>query len=812
MITGRNDFLDAHLSALGFDKSKVTCFKCREKGHFKRECKNQETSGAKNPFGKDDYYRKAIYQQITHQPHQQKDSQTAHGKMMEDANKKAYYGIIDQDDEKVTEGFSLDKYIPDDSNVKAFITQIIQKPELMKEWKAMISDEEKNQDKDSVSSEDSSTESSDDDEEIEQINVGKTHLSSDSFEFYFADKLKKLKERKAAKVLKEVKVVEKIVEVEKVLDVEKIVEVTKPCLTCLESCKQCVEKDERFSELEKLKEKLLFDVKNVKESYDVLNRTVNSLQKTNSEREDALKMMNATMMSKQKEINFYIEECAKWKQELESEKVENERIRRLLRSYTSSDYLIDRIYPTVAGLEAFKDDQKKPKEKKDTGKKQGINYNKCPPPIWEGYSPRKPNEEQLKKAVNINLESEITDVLPDNIDVTFTASDTDHESELIKRVVDKVLDKDEESESKSESKSSCFSVGSSSSSVRSSKTSGKRVYSIEFLLSKSNLNDETFEVAYTLNGSDKLYFDKEFPIFEMIKKVFKMTEINISVIKDLNLTEKPKKYISRVQQRINKKMGYNYGLEFRKKPNHNGNFKKKGLGFIPPENYKNEKISKNTKFVSRPSAEEEKKSSFWRQSNQEFLAEKKKNEVQRKETRTCFRCNEVGHIAWNCPLATKIKQEVSGKMKEVVVDKTEPPTEKFKVFKNSTYEVGECSKRFYRRSVKLDNQKWVVKKSDVKTDDDSDSTKSEESHIVKKSENSVPPMDDENFPPLRTENFKQKIGKVEISNQFYFEKNDLDVEKAFNGNVKKIFRKMIDGKVKGVKRFLCDKESNLHPN
>ncbi|KAF5813106.1 hypothetical protein HanXRQr2_Chr03g0094371 [Helianthus annuus] len=27
MITGRNDFLDAYLSSLGFDKSKVTCFK-----------------------------------------------------------------------------------------------------------------------------------------------------------------------------------------------------------------------------------------------------------------------------------------------------------------------------------------------------------------------------------------------------------------------------------------------------------------------------------------------------------------------------------------------------------------------------------------------------------------------------------------------------------------------------------------------------------------------------------------------------------------------------------------------------------------
>ena len=119
---------------------------------------------------------------------------------------------------------------------------------------------------------------------------------------------------------------------------------------------------------------------------------------------------------------------------MENEAAENERIRRLLQSYKGCDYLIDRIYPTVEGFEAFKDEQ--PKKKKDTGKKQGVCYNKCPPPIWEGYSPRKPNEEELKQAVNIKLESEITDVLPENIDITFTESDTDHESELIKRVVD----------------------------------------------------------------------------------------------------------------------------------------------------------------------------------------------------------------------------------------------------------------------------------------------------------------------------------------------------------------------------------------
>ncbi|KAJ0442729.1 putative transcription factor interactor and regulator CCHC(Zn) family [Helianthus annuus] len=398
-------------------------------------------------------------------------------------------------------------------------------------------------------------------------------------------------------------------------------------------------------------------------------------------------MMNAVMMTKQKAINFYIEESAKWKQELETEKIENERIRHLLQSYSSSDYLIARIYPTVAGMEAFQDD--KPK-KKDSGKKPTVSYNKCPPPIWEGYSPRKPNEEQLEKAVNIKLKTDTTDELPENIDVTFTSSDTDHESELIKKVLDQVLDTDEESESKYES-------GGSRSSVNGPKSSVKKAYSKEFLLSKSNLNDETFEVAYTLNDSDKLYSNKEFPIrsvrFDMIKKVFKMTEINISEIKDLNLNGKPKKYTSRVQQRLNKKKGYNSGSGFQKKPNHNRSYKKQGLGFIPPENYKNEKNSKTkTEFVSGGSAKDEQKKPFWRQSNQEFLAEKKRNGTgvfHPRENRTCFKCNEAGHIAWNCPKNAKTKQGVSEKMKEKVVD-VEPPTEKFKIFENSTYEVGEC--------------------------------------------------------------------------------------------------------------------------
>ncbi|KAJ0484963.1 putative transcription factor interactor and regulator CCHC(Zn) family [Helianthus annuus] len=67
-ITGKDDLREAATSQLGFDKSKVTCFRCREKGHFKRECTNREAAGRQDPFRNNDYHRKAIYHQVAQQP------------------------------------------------------------------------------------------------------------------------------------------------------------------------------------------------------------------------------------------------------------------------------------------------------------------------------------------------------------------------------------------------------------------------------------------------------------------------------------------------------------------------------------------------------------------------------------------------------------------------------------------------------------------------------------------------------------------------------------------------------------------------
>ncbi|MFS7999402.1 putative transcription factor interactor and regulator CCHC(Zn) family [Helianthus anomalus] len=52
---------------MGFAKAKVTCFKCKQKGHFKRECTNWEADDNVNPFH-EDYNKKAIYHRINEQP------------------------------------------------------------------------------------------------------------------------------------------------------------------------------------------------------------------------------------------------------------------------------------------------------------------------------------------------------------------------------------------------------------------------------------------------------------------------------------------------------------------------------------------------------------------------------------------------------------------------------------------------------------------------------------------------------------------------------------------------------------------------
>ncbi|KAF5777830.1 hypothetical protein HanXRQr2_Chr12g0540281 [Helianthus annuus] len=194
-------------------------------------------------------------------------------------------------------------------------------------------------------------------------------------------------------------------------------------------------------------------------------------------------------------------------------------------------------------------------------------------------------------------------------------------------------------------------------------------------------------------------------------------------------------------------------------------------------------------FVSGMSSEEEEKKGFWRQSNNEFLAKKqdemKKLVEQKKDTRTCFQFNTVGHITRDCSRAIQSKQGVSRKLKEKVVE-FEPPVDRNKLFKNSTFEIGECSNKFYNKRAKSDNKKRVVKKAAESSSDDSDRSKSEElssgdesdstqsdepqvvseSEAVLKVDKSVPTVNDEDFPLLRTKNYKRKLVKLKFLTNF----------------------------------------------
>ncbi|KAJ0636974.1 putative transcription factor interactor and regulator CCHC(Zn) family [Helianthus annuus] len=271
-ITGRDEFRGMATSPLGFDKSKVTCFRCKGKGHFKRECKNQESTGSQE---KSNYYQKSIFHQIGQQP-QQKEPQTAHGKMIEEANRKAYFGILDQSDKVVAQGFSWDKYIPSGTNPDlALVTRILDQNEDCQKRIPKFPDLGSDVDTDA---------------EEEYLSKCRKSIDPDSFNFFYADKVEMLNQKKIARLQKELdatklladekakteavktkdeataeiaiekiveveKVVEKIVEVEKLVEVEKIVEVER--VVEVEKIVEKIVEVDKLVEVEKIVEKVV---------------------------------------------------------------------------------------------------------------------------------------------------------------------------------------------------------------------------------------------------------------------------------------------------------------------------------------------------------------------------------------------------------------------------------------------------------------------------------------------------------------------------------------------------------------------------
>ncbi|MFS7950868.1 hypothetical protein Hanom_Chr07g00588241 [Helianthus anomalus] len=129
---------------------------------------------------------------------------------------------------------------------------------------------------------------------------------------------------------------------------------------------------------------LIHNMNRLKESYDVLNKSMNQYSKSSDEQEIAIKTLIGAFMTKQKIVNQYIEKCAELEQKLEAQRIKTERVNRLPKSYSCASYVIDLIYPTVEGMKEFAEETP---EVKNTGKKQSVDYTRCPPPLEENYSP-----------------------------------------------------------------------------------------------------------------------------------------------------------------------------------------------------------------------------------------------------------------------------------------------------------------------------------------------------------------------------------------------------------------------------------------
>ncbi|KAM0035954.1 hypothetical protein Hdeb2414_s0015g00452611 [Helianthus debilis subsp. tardiflorus] len=127
------------------------------------------------------------------------------------------------------------------------------------------------------------------------------------------------------------------------------------------------------------------------------------------------------------------------------------------------------------------------------------------------------DDEEVAKGLNM------VDQLPENIDVTYTKSDDDGDSEVVSKVVENVLRDDSTNNGKSESQDE-------------DEGSFHKTY-LKNSKSEKDANDDPIGLAYTMIGLDKLFSDVEFPIQNVISdkihKVFKLVDIEKTVIAKL---------------------------------------------------------------------------------------------------------------------------------------------------------------------------------------------------------------------------------------------------------------------------------------
>ncbi|MFS7963292.1 hypothetical protein Hanom_Chr08g00736381 [Helianthus anomalus] len=263
----------------------------------------------------------------------------------------------------------------------------------------------------------------------------------------------------------------KVDSVEQVVDKVVLIPET-PCKQFSEPCTECLEKDTKYQELKHHADMIKFDLGQVKEAYDTLKRSIKMIQKESVENDKATKLAKATLFDKQIEVNFHLDTIPSLKKELELVKIENERIDKKLMSYVASSYVLEQIVP----------------QQPHTA------------PVFKNVPP------QCGVITHRSIQMGY---------ITFSSSDTDSESQVVKKVVDQVLDEESEKSEKAQSEKV----------ISDSEDEGNFLDRYVPKSGKST-NDDPIMVVYTMVGTDKLYSDSEYPLqnvkIENVEKVFKL--------------------------------------------------------------------------------------------------------------------------------------------------------------------------------------------------------------------------------------------------------------------------------------------------
>ncbi|KAF5809845.1 putative transcription factor interactor and regulator CCHC(Zn) family [Helianthus annuus] len=354
---------------------------------------------------------------------------------------------------------------------------------------------------------------------------------------------------------------------------------------------ECEQKEIACQEMKKEYDSMKLSYHVTKESYDKVKDEMKSAQSRMNYLSETTKELKRMYAIKQDVVNSYIEDVAKLKRRIADLEQDNNK----LKSYHVPSYVLERIFNIKPG----------------DGESEQEFHQVPPPEKFTFY-----DEEKVEKAFNM------VDQLPDNIDITYSKSDDSHDSEVVGKVVESVLKEESVDTGKSESQDE--------------DEGNLHDGYLKNIKSEKNLNDDSKGLVYTMIGSDKLFLDVVFPIqnviSEKVDKVFKMVEIEKSEIS---------KFVGKIHKGLYNKPGF-------KKKN-----MKAGLGYKKKQNRsKNETPNYQAKmsFVQGNSLAEEKELKM-RQSNAEFEAQKRKQQPQVKDVsmRTCFKCDQKGHLARKCP-------------------------------------------------------------------------------------------------------------------------------------------------------------------